>query len=50
LEYLENPGGWKPVNQERSAASQRNDRTAKRQPATNQVVIVNGLPVERIKA
>jgi hypothetical protein len=37
LEYLENPGGWKPVNQERSAASQRNDRTAKRQPATNQV-------------
>jgi hypothetical protein len=34
LEYLKNPGGWKPGAQEKPTAAQRNDRAARRQPAT----------------
>jgi hypothetical protein len=30
LEYLQNPGGWKPSAQEKPTASQRNDRFSKR--------------------
>jgi hypothetical protein len=29
LEYLQNPGGWKPGTQEKPTASQRNDRSPK---------------------
>jgi len=35
LEYLRNPGGWKPTAQEKpAAASQRNDRPPRRPPST----------------
>src|ERR1700732_5098681 len=42
LEYLHNPGGWKPGSQERPATSQRNDRSPKRQVTTDVVYIVDG--------
>jgi hypothetical protein len=34
LEYLQNPGSWKPGSQERPTTSQRNDRSPRRQPPT----------------
>ena len=37
LEYLQNPGGWKPGTQEKAAASQRNNRTPK-PPSTTTAV------------
>ena len=37
LEYVENPGGWKPGTQEKPTASQRDDRSPKRRSATTTV-------------
>src|SRR5271170_343214 len=37
LEYLRDPGGWRPATQERPTASQRNDRAPK-QPSTTAAV------------
>jgi hypothetical protein len=41
LEYLKNPGGWKPGAQEKPTAAQRNDRAARRQPATIVVYMID---------
>jgi hypothetical protein len=46
LEYLQNPGGWKPGAQEKPTASQRNDRFSKR-PSTTTTVSA-GAPANRI--
>jgi hypothetical protein len=37
MEYLQNPGGWKPGTQEKPAASQRHDRSPKRPSTTTTV-------------
>ncbi|MFZ1005991.1 MAG: hypothetical protein WAN65_04085 [Candidatus Sulfotelmatobacter sp.] len=39
LDYLRSPSGWKPSSQERSAASQRNERSPKRPVATETVSV-----------
>ena len=44
LDYLQNPGAWKPATQERPAASQRTDRSPRRQPTTYNVYLVDGKP------
>jgi hypothetical protein len=41
LEYLANPGSWKPGAREKSAASPRAERPARRQSATSAVANVN---------
>ena len=40
LEYLANPGTWKPSTREKSAASQRAERPPKHQPSTPSVAAV----------
>src|SRR5713226_4502760 len=48
LDYLQNPGAWKPATQERPAASQRTDRSPRRQPTTTPVSA--GTPTHRAGA
>src|SRR5258708_38460604 len=45
INYLENPGSWKPGNQERPAISQRNHRPIKRQPTTERGLASEAKPL-----
>ena len=45
--YLENPGGWKPSSQEKSAASQREHTSRQRRQATTAVAMIDHSVRER---